>query len=189
MVARLDPTDYTITLEDRQATYDNAESNFRRGQDLVEKGAISRTDYDTMEAKYRTAAAALSQAKKDLEYTELRAPFPGRIARRMVENFEEVVSKQAVFFLTNINQLDVLIDLPESLVRKVRGSNRKMDDELDSVDGEASHVGAWVSFQDRAGISFPLKVKELATKADEQTQTFRMTFTMNAPEDLPCYPG
>ena len=188
VVAALDPTDYNITLEDRQATYDNAESNFRRGQDLVAKGAISRTDYDTMEARYRTAAAALSQAKKDLSYTEMRAPFPGRIAQRMVENFEDVVAKQTVFFLTNINRLDILIDMPESMVRKVRGNNRE-EEELDSAEGDASMVQAWVSFQDRPGISFPLELKELATKADEQTQTFRVTFTMNAPEDFTVLPG
>ncbi|MEM1113392.1 MAG: efflux RND transporter periplasmic adaptor subunit [Pseudomonadota bacterium] len=189
LVARLDPTDFSIVLEDRQATFDNAERNFERGKQLVSEGAISRTDYDTMEANYRTATAALTAAKKDVEYTELRAPFPGRIAQRLVENFEEVLAKQSVFFLTNINQLDVLIDMPESMVRKVRGGNDSIDNTRDAADGDPSLFNAWVSFQDRPGVSFPLRIKELATRADEQTQTYRVTFTMSAPKDFTVLPG
>ena len=35
VLARLDPTDYEIVLRDRQATYDNADRNFRRASELV----------------------------------------------------------------------------------------------------------------------------------------------------------
>ena len=36
-----------------------------------------------------------------------------------MENFEEVLAKQTVFWLHNIDLLDVIIDLPESIVRSV----------------------------------------------------------------------
>ena len=62
VLARLDPTDYELVLEDRQATYDNARSNFERGRGLITDGNISRMDYDRMEANFRTSSAALSKA-------------------------------------------------------------------------------------------------------------------------------
>ncbi len=187
LIARLDPTDYQITLDDRKATFDNAERNFVRGKELIVDGNISRIDYDRMEAEYRTADAALAQAEKDLEYTEMRAPFAGRIAQRLVENFEEVLAKQTVFYLQDTDSLDVIINLPESLVRSVRGNSKVGDFE----EHEATRRGlpAWVSFQDRPESEFPLDIKEIATKADDQTQTYRVTFTMDSPDDFTVLPG
>jgi RND family efflux transporter MFP subunit len=124
VLARLDPTDYKIVLEDRQASFDNAARNFERGKELIVDGNISRLDYDRMEANYRTASAALTAAQQDLEYTVLMAPFTGRIASRAVENFEEVLARQTVIWLQNIEELDIIINLPESVVRSVRGETR-----------------------------------------------------------------
>lgn len=187
VLARLDPTDYKIVLEDRQANYDNAKRNFERGKELIVDGNISRIDYDRMEADYRTASAALTAAQQDLEYTVLTAPFKGRIARRNVENFEEVLARQTVIWLQNITELDVIIDLPESVVRSVRGEARQ---EGNIGTGEtAGTVKAFASFEGRSDRQFNLVPKELATKADDQTQTFRTTFTMDAPNDFNVLPG
>ena len=190
VLARLDPTDVEIVLEDRQATYDNAVNNFERAKELVEDGNISRIDFDRMEADFRTAAAALNQAKKELEYTVMISPFTGRIAERKVENFEEVLAKQTIFSLQNINQLDVVIDLPESIVRSVRGSARD-DDPMGTGDAstERGQVRAWAEFEGRPDERFPLTPKEIATKADPQTKTFRATLTMDAPTNFNVLPG
>lgn len=187
VLARLDPTDLQLVLEDRQARYDNTERNYKRAKELVTDGNISRLDFDRMEAEYRSATAALSQARKDVEYTVLVSPFRGRIAQRDVENFEEVVAKQTVMWLQNIDQLDVVINLPESVVRSVRGGVQK------TGVGQPGHtnpaVRATVQFEGRGDQSFPLTPKEIGTKADPQTQTFRATFTMAAPTNFTVLPG
>ncbi len=188
LLARLDPTDYAIVLEDRQATFDNAQRNFQRAKELIKDGNISKTDYDRMEANFRTASAALTQAKQDLEYTELRAPFDGTIARREVENFEEVLGKQTIFRFANLAQMDITIDLPESLVRSIRA--RADDFETGQrVAKQERDVTALASFEGRESSSFSLKIKEVATKADPQTQTFRVTFTMPQPDSFRVLPG
>lgn len=190
LIARLDPTDYQIVLDDRRATFDNAERNFVRGKELIVDGNISRIDFDRMEANYRTSEAALAQAEKDLEYTEMRAPFAGRIARRMVENFEEVLAKQTVFDLQDNNSLDVIINLPESMVRSVRANSSVGDfDDVEAIDDRRNKLPAWISFDDQAETQFPLEIKEIATKADDQTQTYKVTFTMQSPQDFTVLPG
>ncbi len=187
VLARLDPTDFQIIVDDRQASFDNAERNFRRGQELIVDGNISRIDFDRMEAEYRTATAALTAARQDLEYTVLSAPFKGRIARRNVENFEEVLARQTVIWLQNIDELDVVIDLPENVVRSIRGSTQSRANMR--TDETATTIRAYAQFEGRRDERFPLRPKEIATKADEQTQTFRTTFTMDAPTDFPLLPG
>ena len=187
VLARLDPTDYKLVLEDRQARFDNTSRNFKRAQELVADGNISRLDFDRMEAEYRSATAALSQAEKDLEYTVMTAPFRGRIAQRDVENFEEVLAKQTVMWLQNIDQLDIVINLPESVVRSVRGGVSRT-----GVGGPGHTnpaVSATARFEGRGEQTFELAPKEIATKADPQTQTFRATFTMDAPTTFTVLPG
>jgi RND family efflux transporter MFP subunit len=190
LIARLDPTDYQITVDDRLATFDNAERNFERGKELIVDGNISRLDYDKMEANYRTSEAALSQARQNLAYTEMRAPFSGRIARRLVENFEEVLSKQTVFNLQDTSALDVIINLPESLIRSLRGNanDSRNAQEIDPGNDRA-HLPAWISFADRPNTQFPLAIKEVATKANDQSQTYRVTFGMDSPSDFTVLPG
>jgi RND family efflux transporter MFP subunit len=187
VLARLDPADYKLVLEDRQATYDKTSRNFSRAKELVADGTISRLDFDRMEAEFRSASAALSQAQKDLEYTVLVSPFRGRIAQRDVENFEEVAARQTVIWLQNIDQLDVVINLPESVVRSVRGGVKK--ETVGGVGHTEPAVRARVQFEGRGDQTFELTPKEIATKADAQTQTYRATFTMAAPTRFTVLPG
>ena len=185
LLAKLDPTDFKITLEDRQASFDNAERNFTRAKELIVPGNISKLDYDRMEANFKTTRAALSQARQDLEYTELKAPFDGSIGRREVENFEEVMAKQTIFRFQNTRQLDIMINLPESLVRSFT-----REDPTSILGSEVDRaIVSNVRFEGRTGESFPLELKEIATKADAQTQTFQVTLTMDQPTEFRVLPG
>ena len=59
-LAELDPTDFNIVLQDRQATFSRARADFDRAKGLIDKGFISRTDYDKLEAEFTNASAALA---------------------------------------------------------------------------------------------------------------------------------
>lgn len=184
LLARLDPTDFQLTVDDRQANFDNAQRNFNRARELITDGNISRLDYDRMEREFRTARAALDQAKQDLDYTFLRAPFDGTIGRREVENFEDVVAKQTIFRFQNMESLDIVIDLPESLIRSFNPESPTPN--LESARRNNVEANARFEGRDRR---FPLAIKEIATKADPATQTFRVTFTMDAPAEFTVLPG
>lgn len=181
VLAKLDPTDYQIQVEDRTATFDNAKRNFERGKQLVEKGAISQLDYDRMEANFKTSGAALEAAKQDLAYTVLKAPFDGQVARRYLDNFEEVIAKQKVFSLHGVDQLDVVINLSEGLVRSLSGTRPSA--------ANGAQVPVYAEFEGRPGQRFDLTVKEIATKADPDTQTFAIRLTMDSPKEFPVLPG
>jgi RND family efflux transporter MFP subunit len=190
VIARLDPTDYEIALEDRQAAFDNAQRNFTRAKDLIGSGNISQLDYDRMEAEFRSARAALSQAETNLGYTTMRAPFAGRVARRYVDNFEEVVAKQPVIYLQDSEMLDVIIAVPESIIRSVSAEEEAPLSETSLEESSAAEqVRALASFEGYLNISFPLKIKEIATRADPDTQTFRLTFSMPQPREFTVLPG
>lgn len=176
LLAELDPTDFTIQLEDRKASYTTAKANFDRAKELVEKGAISKVDHDNIRAKYFTARAKLDEAEQDLLYTRLKANFDGYIAKRHVENFEEVVASQTIFSLQDISALKIIIDVPENLMVSLKKSptaQRKLS----------------ASFTNIKGVNFPLSYMESTTKADPTTKTFKITLKMDAPSDYNILPG
>lgn len=176
LLAELDPTDFDIRLKDRMASYNTAKANFDRAVDLVDKGAISRVDHDNIRAKYRTAEANLAAAKQDLLYTRLRASFSGSIAKRHVENFEEVGHSQVIFSLQDVSALKIKIDVPENLMMVVNRHKQK-EREIYAV------------FENINEQKFPLSFLEIATKGDPKTRTFRVTLKMDAPEKYTLLPG
>ena len=181
LLARLDPTDYEIVLKDRQASFENSQRNFQRAAELIEDGYISRIEYDRLEANFKTSEAALAAARQDLDYTELRAPFAGRIAKRHVEAFEEVGIKQPAFTLQDVDSLQVKIDVPETLMRSLRARQ--------DTQPEDAAPPAVATFEGNPERPFPLTFREVSTRADPQTQTFEVTFNMPAPQDFIVLPG
>jgi RND family efflux transporter MFP subunit len=178
VVAKLDPKDYQIVVNDRSATYENARKNFDRAKELIEKGHISKMDYDRLEAEFKNSRAALETARQDLNYATLKAPFKGIIAKRYIQQFEEVQAKQAVLDLQNVSLLEVKFDVPESMLRNIRESSQARD-----------RVKAFALFDGLAGSKIPLTFKELSTKADAKTQTFEATYTMQQLSNATVLPG
>ena len=177
IVAQLDPTDFETNVSDQQASYDRANADFTRAKELIGKGFISRQNYDSLEAQFKSAAAALKRAQTDLGYTTLTAPFSGRVAQRYVENFTEVQAKEAIMAIQDVDTLEVKISLPENLVRRAR-----RDD-----DGKLPAISA--RFEGISGRTFPLTFKEVATRADPETQTFEVTLSLKDPEGVALLPG
>ena len=174
-IAQLDQADYKVMLKDRQATYDVAKADYDRARKLVNTGAIARAELDNLKAKVSTASAQLEAAQLELDYTMLRAPFSGRVARRYVDNFEEVSAKQEIFSLQDTSSLLVEIELPESVLVR----SKKQQSEYQFL--------ARFSFIPEK--TFPLTIREKSTQADEDTQTYTITFNMPAIEGYTVLPG
>jgi len=183
-LAELDKTDYQIRVNNQQAQFDNAEKNYERARDLVASGSISKMDFDRMEAEYKSTQANLEAARQDLAYTTMMAPFAGVVAKRHVENFEQVIANQKIFTLQDVNILKVKVDIPERLIRRI---NPRVTEESKSDRRDAATVAAY--FPQNPQQLYPLALKEVATKADPSTQTFEVTFTMPAPADITVLPG
>ncbi len=186
LIAKLDPTDFQIAVNDKKALFTRAANDYHRGQKLVKEGHISKMDFDKLEANFLSSRAALNLAKQQLAYTELKAPFDGIVARRHIQNFEEVQAKQPIVTLNDNEILEVKFDLPENLILRLQrvgvveeGEDLKMKD----------RIPVFAAFQSQSDQEYPLTFKEMSTKADSSTQTFSVTYTMKRPEDVIVLPG
>lgn len=108
-----------------QAQLDNAEIEYKRNKGLIEKNAIAQREFDLTNFKYMDAKAAVmsaeAQVKKaqiNLNYTNIEAPFDGRIGMtyisvgNMVGTTETklaiIVSVEPMRVQFNISELDLL---------------------------------------------------------------------------------
>jgi len=178
LIARLDPKDYQIALEQARAEYDKAEADYKRYQKLYERNAVPRADLDLYRSKRDVAKAKLDEAKTNLSYTYLRAPFAGQIGNRYVENFMDVKAQDPIVDLNDNSTVEIKVNLPENLIIPFRDSAEKLD------------IKKFAEFEVQGTVkTYPIKIKEIASRADPQTQTFQVTFQMPQPKDIKLLPG
>lgn len=175
LLARIDPRDFEIRISSARATLEQAEADYQRSTALYEKDAVSKAQLDQALAARDVAAAAVQDAQANLEDTNLRAPFAARVGETFVENFQDITPGQPVLSLVGVQNVDIEVDIPETLVARYAGRAR--------VGRITGHLDA---APDR---EFELSVKEIAAQADPQTQTYRATLTMPQPEGVTVLPG
>jgi RND family efflux transporter MFP subunit len=174
LIARLDPRDFEARVKAAQAEYDKALAQFKRGEELVKEGYISRAEFDRLTSRRDVARADLDKAEKALEDTFLNAAFDGLIASRAVENFQEVEAKETIVELQDPTELELVVSLPENLMSRVRqGIRFQLEATFEAI-------------PDRR---FPVRVKEFATEADPATQTFEVVLALSNPEEANILPG
>ncbi len=80
----IDPQPYQAALKaaEAAAVYSNAE--FQRAKALLPANAISKHDFDQARSSAANTAAALTKARLDLGYTQVKAPVSGRVNRAEV---------------------------------------------------------------------------------------------------------
>jgi RND family efflux transporter MFP subunit len=186
VIAKLDPTDFQITVNDKKALFTRASNDYKRGKKLVKDGNISRMDYDKLEANFLSRKAELNLVKQQLAYTELKAPFSGIIARRYIQNFEEIQAKQNIVTLNDNSILEVKFDLPENLILRIKSMGQVTDIKQLNLRDSVIVMAIFQSHKDK---QYPLSFKEISTKANNSTQTFAVTYTMPKPKNMIVLPG
>ena len=181
MLARLDPADYQSGVNQAEADFRAAETNFRRYEELAETGAVSRQAVDQSRRNFEVTAAALETARKALADTQLRAPFAGNIGRTYVDNFTNVAAKEPVVLIQNLLRLEVVIAVPEQDWAKARPGRTFAE-----TTATFNPVAILSTFP---GKEFPLVFSEVATVADPVTRTFEIRLTLDRPEDIAIMPG
>ncbi|MGF1700735.1 efflux RND transporter periplasmic adaptor subunit [Photobacterium makurazakiensis] len=170
LLARLDPIDYKLEVDDAQAKFNVSDSQYRRSAKLVKQGFLPQAQFDELKAQRRIAKARLDLAKLNLTFTELKAPFDGVISRVPIEQFENVQVGQMMMNLHLADQVDIIIQAPDMIYSQST-----------AVEVEASQPGAKIILED--GSEYQARLKEFTTEPDPKLGSFLVTLTMPMPKD------
>ena len=138
---RIDPRPFEAAFKQAEAqalrdatTRDQAASQERRYQELLEKNFVSkdayaqyRTNAQTADATANATGAALENAKLNLEYTVIRSPIDGYVGRALLQAGNMVKANDTISLVV-INQVKpvyVSFAIPEQKLATVRELMRK----------------------------------------------------------------
>ena len=195
LIARIDDRDVAAQAQSAEAAVraaranvrqseveqQNAQVEYRRNEDLVEKNFISRSALDTAKARRDRAAAGVASAQANLnvalanarnadvavDYTKIRAPFDGVILSKsanvgdLVTPFSNATdSKGAVVSMADMSTLEVEADVSESSLAKIH-LGQPAEIVLDALPGTRfrGHINRTVPTVDRAKATVMTKVK------------------------------
>ena len=107
--------------------YDTARTRLAEGEAVLKQAQsnlkkIEATAQEMESARFQAqaASAALDQADIQMQYTQLKAPFPGTIISRNVEPGEVVTPGREVLSLADLSRVDLKIFVGETEIGKVK---------------------------------------------------------------------
>ena len=131
----IDPRPYQVQLEQMQAqlfkdqaTLRDAQLNLQRYTTLIPSGSIAQQQVDTqkslvdqLDGQVRTDQAQIDNAKLQLIYCNITAPFTGRVGLRQVDpgNIVHAADTNPMLILTQLQPIAVIFTLPEDQLQTV----------------------------------------------------------------------
>ncbi|EHH1242896.1 multidrug efflux RND transporter periplasmic adaptor subunit VmeT [Vibrio parahaemolyticus] len=170
VLATLDPKDLQLALDAAQAQYALAKTQWERAKSLYSKKLISTDSYDQKETQYKATLASFEQAKTDLSYTKIQAPFDGVVSYTYVKPYQVVGEKQEILNLIDNTTLDVSFTLPVSYAESVSLFALK-------------NAEMWVTMDSEPSKRIPGKFKEISTQPNIDTNSYEAIVTITRPTD------
>ncbi|HFQ4949535.1 TPA: efflux RND transporter periplasmic adaptor subunit [Vibrio vulnificus] len=173
LLAQLDARDAKTALASAQSELDNVQAEYARAKAIFEKSrAITKSDLDALATRLNLSKNRVEEAQRQLEYTSLYSPFAGVVGLTQVDNHTQVQANQPIVTLHNLQQLEVLVNIPDTVMLTSQHNTR--------------------AFAEIAVIPehrFPLTLKHYSTQADEATQTYAVTLAFTDVNGYRVLPG
>ena len=171
LLAELDPSDYQQQLAIANARLAEVSSRYGRLKRLREVGSLTATDFDQITSALAQAESAAELARRQLDYTKLRAPFAGWVVKGPIESGTVVAPGAPVFTILSPSPAWAAVGVPEAEATRVR------------LGQEASVYLSAVGDHPYAGV-----VDAILPQADPLTRTFPVKIRV-ANSDRALRPG
>lgn len=173
IIAELENPDIVGQYEEKKAQLDAKKAIYERLKSIREKTpAITPLQMvEDAEAEYLSVKATLNAIQKRLSFLQVKAPFTGKITRRMVDHGALVQSgltednPQGIVELQEISPIRLTIPLPES--------------DIAAID---KGMGVTVIFPELPGEPFKAKVSRTAGALDPASKTMQVEVDINNPK-------
>ncbi len=135
LLAVVDPRPFEVALAQAEATlvrdqgqYNTARLNAQRDETLAKEGIVAQQQADQSRAQYEQFQgaidmdkAAIQNAKLNLSYTRITAPFSGRVGLRLIDpgNIVHANDQNGMLVLTQMEPIAVVFTLPEDNLQAI----------------------------------------------------------------------
>ncbi|MEI9899464.1 MAG: efflux RND transporter periplasmic adaptor subunit [Hyphomicrobium sp.] len=177
-LARLDATDYRLSVESAEAELTAAQSSLKQAEAdekryaaLNTKAWVSDASYDQKKAaadeargRVERALRSLSLARNQLAYTDLVATETGIVTALPVEVGQVVTAGQLIARVARLDELEAVVSIPES-----------------RIDGDRT-AEATITLWAEGSRSYGAKLREISPQADPATRTYQARYSLINPD-------
>jgi RND family efflux transporter MFP subunit len=176
LLAQLDPRDYEAELKVAFANLAKAKADLARNLKVQERapGAVTEQEIEVNKRAVAVSEAQYEIAEKAVKDTELRAPFDGVMARKLVDDFANVQAKESVLIFQDDSELEIDVALPERDVVRRTGIE-------ETKEQMSARLRPKVIVSALPDVTFDAKIKEFAMTANPETRTFSVKLTFENP--------
>lgn len=174
VLARIDPAPFQRKVDENLTKHLDAEKALARIQEMHSRKLSSQRELDDAESQYILSKISLENAKQDLSYSTVTAPFDAVIGARYVENNSYIRAGDTVANLQDRSRLYFTFEVPERIMTANAGNR--------NIKATAVIIG-------REDATFDLSYVEHKTTPDPITQTYGVTFATNGEAPVMFYPG
>ena len=185
ILALLDDTEIKISydkaeieLEQAKLSLEEAEQNYKRNKELIEKDLISEQEFQTQEATYKQRQLDHQNRLEDfknlqlqLNWTKIRALSEGYVTERLIEVGDRVNANEQVYTIEDFKPLLIRVYVPTSDATQLK-----------------TKMSAEVTTEVIKGTIFNGNVKLINPRIDVQTGTVKVTIEVYD-ESLQLKPG
>jgi RND family efflux transporter MFP subunit len=174
LLATIDRKPFERRVEESKTRLEQAKRELDRIEKIVAQKLVSQSSLDSAKTAYELALIDLKNAKQDLSYTQLYAPFDAKVSQRLVENNSFVAAGTPIARLQDVSKIYFNINVPERLLTANIGRGIKQASAT-----LATNRNRW----------YPVNYVEHSTQPDPVSQTYEVVFAMEPREELPLTPG
>ena len=150
-------------VEQARAQKDTAEARLAAA---IQDARAAESDIKRIQAQQEQAEAAVAEARIMLGYTVIRAPFAGKVIKKLVDVGDMAAPGQPLFLLQTASELELQAFLSESLIPRV-DLGQEMEVHIDALNR-----------------TFPGVLREITPKSDPSTRTVLVKVTLPPDPDL-----
>lgn len=162
VLARLDGDRARLEMQKARAELDRNTRELARLGNLHERGLVSSASRDALEAEVAATRAAHERATLNYEHTAIRSTIDGVVSRRDVKIGSTLVEGETVFVVTDTNELEAYLDIPQNELQKFSVGHR-----------------AALAVDSHPDTTFAAGIERISPTIDPATGTFRATLVVD----------
>lgn len=140
----LDDVEQRLRLRQAKQKFASAKREYNRLNKMKKAGVVSSTEWETTENNYNLAQTEQKLAEIALSYTQVAAPFSGRVVRREVDLGTHVAQGELLFRMMSIDPLLVRVHVPANRLGQV-AVGQKVTLTIDGADTPLDAVVSLIS--------------------------------------------
>lgn len=174
VLAQIDPAPFTRRVEEQRIRHEVATKELRRVERMFADKLVSQSQLDNSQSQFDITKLGFDNAKQDLSYATVVAPFDAIVADRFIENNSYIKAGETIAVLQDRSKIYFSFDVPERIMAKNNGRR--------DVEAYAYITGAPEQ-------KFELEYVEHETNPDPITQTYNVTFASDNIDGMSFIPG